>query len=230
MKKLFLFFCVLLPLTGCVIIEENFPELPEANTQMYDQWTDITFKTLTGKENLTVSRNFQDRNGIIIQTPDYNQKFLAVVLLGKDCEKSKLMAPYLNELATRILPKIHGMNYVPVFLDVYEDSSNKDIPWIKELSNIDFFMNAVTVCSDNACKDVLLPLAAEPSTASVYVVNTRDIAKTKKVYSWNLTDDPQVQAKQMEKALSAALELSDIWYDNPSIEGYDNINSNGSNI
>lgn len=218
MKKLFLFLCILLPLTGCVIIEDNFPELPEANTPMYDEWKDITFKALTGKENLTVSRNFQDRNGII-----YNQKFLAVVLLGKDCEKSKSMAPYLNELATRILPKIHEMNYVPVFLDVYEDSSDKDIPWIKELSNIDFFMNAVTVCSDNACQDVLLPLAQEPSTASVYVVNTRNIARTKKVYSWNLTDDPQVQAKKMENALAEALGLKEISFD-PSVDDWEDAN------
>lgn len=230
MKKLFLFLCILLPLTGCVIIEENFPELPEANTPMYDEWKDITFKALTGKENLTVSRNFQDRNGIIISTPDYNQKFLAVVLLGKDCEKSKLMAPYINELATRIVPKAHGMNYVPVFLDVYEDSSDKDIPWIKELSNIDFFMNAVTVCSDNACQDVLLPLASEPSTASVYVVNTRNITRTKKVYSWNLTDDPKLQAQRMEKGLAAALGLKEILYDDPNVENWDDINSNGSNI
>lgn len=230
MKKLFLFLCILLPLTGCVIIEENFPELPEANTPMYDEWKDITFKALTGKENLTVSRNFQDRTGIIISTPDYNQDFLAVVLLGKDCEKSKLMAPYINELATRIVPKAHGMNYVPVFLDVYEDSSDKDIPWIKELSNIDFFMNAVTVCSDNACQDVLLPLASEPSTASVYVVNTRNITRTKKVYSWNLTDDPKLQAQRMEKGLAAALGLKEILYDDPNVENWDDINSNGSNI
>lgn len=230
MKKLFLFLCILLPLTGCVIIEENFPELPEANTPMYDEWKDITFKALTGKENLTVSRNFQDRTGIIISTPDYNQKFLAVVLLGKDCEKSKSMAPYLNELATRIVPKAHGMNYVPVFLDVYEDSSDKEIPWIKELSNIDFFMNAVTVCSDNACQDVLLPLASEPSTASVYVVNTRNITRTKKVYSWNLTDDPKLQAQRMEKGLAAALGLKEILYDDPNVENWDDINSNGSNI
>lgn len=223
MKKLFLFLCILLPLTGCVIIEDNFPELPEANTPMYDEWKDITFKALTGKENLTVSRNFQDRNGIIISTPDYNQKFLAVVLLGKDCEKSKLMAPYLNKLATRILPKVHEMNYVPVFLDVYEDSSDKDIPWIKELSNIDFFMNAVTVCSDNACQDVLLPLAQEPSTASVYVVNTRNITRTKKVYSWNLTDDPQVQAKKMENALAEALGLKEISFD-PSVDDWEDAN------
>lgn len=223
MKKLFLFLCILLPLTGCVIIEENFPELPEANTPMYDEWKDITFKALTGKENLTVSRNFQDRNAIIISTPDYNQKFLAVVLLGKDCEKSKLMAPYLNELATRIMPKIHEMNYVPVFLDVYEDSSDKDIPWIKELSNIDFFMNAVTVCSDNACQDVLLPLAQEPSTASVYVVNTHNITRTKKVYSWNLTDDPQVQAKKMGNALAEALGLTEIAL-NPSVDDWENAN------
>ena len=230
MKILFLFLCILLPLTGCVIIEENFPELPEANTPMYDEWKDITFKALTGKENLTVSRNFQDRTGIIISTPDYNQKFLAVVLLGKDCEKSKSMAPYLNELATRIVPKAHGMNYVPVFLDVYEDSSDKEIPWIKELSNIDFFMNAVTVCSDNACQDVLLPLASEPSTASVYVVNTRNITRTKKVYSWNLTDDPKLQAQRMEKGLAAALGLKEILYDDPNVENWDDINSNGSNI
>lgn len=223
MKKLFLFLCILLPLTGCVIIEENFPELPEANTPMYDEWKDITFKALTGKENLTVSRNFQDRTGIIISTPDYNQDFLAVVLLGKDCEKSKLMAPYINELATRIVPKAHGMNYVPVFLDVYEDSSDKDIPWIKELSNIDFFMNAVTVCSDNACQDVLLPLASEPSTASVYVVNTRNITRTKKVYSWNLTDDPKLQAKKMENALAEALGLKEISFD-PSVDDWEDAN------
>ncbi len=230
MKKLFLLLCVLLPLMGCVIIEENFPELPETNTQMQDEWKDITFKALTGKENLTVSRNFQDRNGIIISTPDYNQNFLAVILLEKDCEKSKLMMPYINELATRIIPKAHGMNYVPVFLDIYEDTPNKDIPWIKDLSNINFFMNAVTVCSDNACQDVLLPLASEPSTASIYVVDTRNIAKTKKIYSWNLEEEPKSQAQKMEKALAVALGLKEILYDDPRVDDWDNINSSGSHI
>lgn len=225
MKKLFLLLlCFLLPLTGCVIIEDNFPELSETNTQMYDEWKEITFKNLTGSENLVISRNSQDENSLNILTPDYNQDFLAVVLLETDCEKSKLMAPYLNEMATRIIPKAHGMNYVPVFLDIYQDSPNKNIPWLTGLYNVNFFMNAVTVCSDNACQDVFLPLGAKPSTASIYVVDTHNITKTKKVFSWNLTEDPQVQSRRMETALAEALGLEIITFDPPTVDDWEDAN------
>lgn len=225
MKKLFfLLLCVLLPLTGCVIIEKDFPELQEANQQMYDEWQEVTFKSLTGTEDLAISRNFEDKNSLNILTPDYNKDFLVVVSLKTDCEKSKQMIPYLNELATRIVPKIHAMNYVPVFLDIYEDSSNKNVSWISELSNIGFFMNAATVCSHNACQEVFLPLGAKASAASIYVVDTRNILKTKKVYSWNLTDAPQLQAKEMGNAIAKALGLQSIVYD-PSTDGWDDVNS-----
>lgn len=230
MKKLFFFMlCFLLTLTGCVIVEENFPELSETNTQMYDEWKDITFKSLTGNENLIISRDFQNRDGINILTPDYNQDFLAVVLLETNCEKSKSMAPYLNEMATRIIPKAHAMNYVPIFLDIYQDSQNKNVPWISDLSNIDFFMNAATVCSDNACQDVFLPKGANPSTATIYVVDTHNITRTRKVYSWNLTEDPQTQSRKMENALAAALGLELITFD-PSVDDWNDADVSGSNI
>ena len=87
-KLLFLLLCFLFPLTGCIIMEENFPELSETNMQMYDEWTDVAFKSLTGNEDLIISRNFQDKNSLNILTPDYNQDFLVVVLLKTDCEKS----------------------------------------------------------------------------------------------------------------------------------------------
>lgn len=228
-KLLFLLLCFLFPLAGCVIMEENFPELSETNMQMYDEWTDVAFKSLTGNEDLIISRNFQDKNSLNILTPDYNQDFLVVVLLKTDCEKSKVMVPYLNELATRIVPKAHKMNYVPVFLDIYEDSPNKNVSWISDLSNIDFFMNAATVCSDNACQNVFLPLGSEPSTASVYVVDTHNITKTKKVYAWDLTEDPQVQSKKMEKALAQAVGLAEISFD-PNVDDWDDADSSNSNI
>lgn len=231
MKKLLLLLCVLLPLTGCVMIEENFPELPqktEENPQMYEEWKEVTFKNLTGNQNLAISRNFENKNRLNILTSDYNKDFLAVVLLATDCEKSRSMAPYLNELATRIVPNIHAMNYVPVFLDIYEDSSNKNISWINDLSNIPSFMNAVTVCSDNACQEVFLPLGDNPSTASIYIVDTRNIKKTKKIFSWNLTDEPQLQAKKMENALAVALGLTTIVFD-PSIDDWDDVTANASN-
>ncbi len=90
-------------------------------------------------------------------------------------------------------------------------------------------MNAVTVCSDNACQDVFLPLGSAPSTASIYVVDTHNITKTKKVYSWNLTEDPQAQSKKMENALAAALGLETISFD-PNVDSWVDANSNDSNI
>ncbi len=221
MKKVFfLLLCFLLPLTGCVIIEEDFPELMETDTQTYDKLQDLThtftFKSLTGEEEekeLTIGRNSEDTNKLEISPADYDQKFLVVVLLKTDCEKSKSLAPYLNEQATRISPKMHGLNYVPVFLDIYEDSPNTDIPWISELSNIDFFMNAFSVCAENGCHSDYLPLGPEAATANIYVVDTNNIIKTKKVYSWNLTEDPQLQAKKMESALATALGLEEISFD-----------------
>lgn len=230
MKKLFFLLCFFLPLTGCVIMEENFPEISETDTQRYAEWTDVTFENLTGNENLIISRNSQDQNSLNILTPDYNQDFLVVVLLGKDCEKSKSMAPYLNEMATRIVPKIHGMNYVPVFLDIYEDSPNKNVSWISGLDNVNFFMNALTICSDNACQNVFLPLGAKPSTGSVYVVDTHNIANTKKVYSWNLTEEPQVQAAKLQSVLVNALGLEPISFGKPSVDDWDDVDAGNSNI
>lgn len=220
MKKLLMLLvamCGMFHLTGCMIIEEEFLDLPEEEQQLpvNEDWESVTFKTLTGSEDLVVTRDAENKNAVSILNPDYDQDYFVVALLKKDCVKSKEMAPYLNEISTRI-SYMHGVNYIPVFLDIYEDSDDQSVEWIGNLSNMESFMNAATACSNNACQEVFLPKFAEALSGSVYFVNKNDIRKTKKGYSWNTTDAPKEQAKKLEYALADFLNLEEILF-NPSV-------------
>lgn len=209
--------CGMLTLTGCMMIEEEFPTLPEEEQEfpVKEDWESVTFKTLTGSEDLIVTRDTENENAIHIQNPFYDQDYFVVALLKSDCVKSQEMAPYLNEISTRIT-KMHGVNYIPVFLDIYEDSANQSVDWITNLANMESFMNAATACSDNACQEVFLPKFAETLSGNVYFVNKNDIRKTKKGYAWNTTDEPKEQAKKLEFALAEFLDLEEILFD-PSV-------------
>ena len=228
MKKLLTLLVALvgaLSLTGCVEIEEELPNVLEGDfsnvvggqnkVPAAGSWETVVFKTLTGAEDLHITRDADHKNGISILNEKYDQDSLAVVLFNSDCEKSKEMAPYLDEISTRIF-RAHGVNYIPVFLDINEDSEKVNVAWANNLSNIETFMNSATVCSGNACKEVFLPKIAEALTGTVYFVNRKDITKSKKGFSWEITNDPKAQAKQLEAALAEFLDLEEILFD-PSV-------------
>lgn len=223
MKKLFVWLvamCGMLTLTGCVMDETLDALLPEdfaGELIAKQQWDKATFKTLTGSEDLVVVRDPENEKAISISNPDYDQDYLAVILLKSDCEKSKAMLPHLDKLAAR-MNKYHFISYVPVLLDVYEDSTGVDVEWINNLSNLEVFMNAATTCSENACQEVFLPKITETLSGSVYFVRKNDITKTKKGFSWDTEADPQEQAKKMESAFVEFLNLREIEFDTPTVK------------
>ena len=166
MKKLLTLLVALvgaLSLTGCVEIEEEWPNVLEGDfsnvvgeqnrVPAAGSWETVVFKTLTGAEDLHITRDADHKNGIFILNEKYDQDSLAVVLFNSDCEKSKEMAPYLDEISTRIF-RAHGVNYIPVFLDINEDSEKVNVAWANNLSNIETFMNSATVwpLSSHICK------------------------------------------------------------------------------
>ena len=222
MKKLVVLFVAMfgiLTLSGCAMDEIlDLPISEEIEDELIatQEWESATFKTLTGSEDLMIERDSQNKNALSILNPAYDQDYLAVVLLKSNCEKSKTMVPYLDNLTAKI-NRFHSISYIPVMLDIYEDSTNTDIEWINNLSNLEVFMNAATACSGNACQEVFLPKFTETLSGSIYFVHKNDITKTKKGFSWNTEDDPQEQAKKMESAFVDFLNLKEIEIGAPTV-------------
>ena len=221
--KLLVVMCGMLSLSGCIEDETLDSLLPEdfaGELIANQQWDRATFKTLTGSEDLVVIHDTENEKTISILNPNYDQDYLAVILLKSNCEKSKAMLPYLDNLAARI-NKYHFISYVPILLDVYEDSTGIDVEWINNLSNLEVFMNAATSCSENACQEVFLPKFTETLSGSVYFVRKNDITKTKKGFSWDIKGDPQEQAKKMESAFVEFLNLQEIEFNPPVVNPWD---------
>lgn len=221
MKKLVVLFVAMfgiLTISGCAMdgtLDLPISEEIEDELIATQEWESATFKTLTGSEDLMIERDSQNKNALSILNPAYDQEYLAVVLLKSDCEKSKTMVPYLDNLAARI-NSFHNISYVPVMLDIYEDSTNTSIEWVNNLSNLEVFMNAATACSGNACQEVFLPKFTETLSGSIYFVHKNDITKTKKGFSWDENKDPEEQANTMEQAFVKFLDLDEIYMD-PSV-------------
>lgn len=133
-----------------------------------------------GTADLVVDNTSGDDGILSISTSNYSEDFLAVAVYKSDCEASKAQASYFDKLAGEFQPKMFGMDYAIVFLDIYEGSTDKDITWAKNLANVDAYSNVSTSCIGGACQKVFLPHFAEAASGTIYFINKHNLAKTRK--------------------------------------------------
>lgn len=119
-----------------------------------------------------------------------------------------------------------GMDFIIIFLDIYEDSNDKNVEWINELSNVQAYTNAATVCSGGACQKVFIPDFIKLKTGTVYYVNKKDILKTRKGLTWDAAKDPETQFQKMESQLADVLDLSPITFNPPVVDPWQDTEGN----
>lgn len=230
MKKAFVLLVVLtLAITGCSMIEYDFPNIMnDENISLYQNYEKFIFKSLNGKEDLEISRTFNNDGTISIKTSKYDNKYLAVAVYKKDCEVCKIQAPWFNKLTKNLPSKLYGMDYLIVFTDIFEDTYNKNVEWMKNLSDVDAYTNVATACSGGACQNVFTPHIGEPFVGGLYFFNKNNI-RNHKIIKWNTTDNPQEQYDLTIKKIADLLGLNEINYD-VTIEGWENSDTGNTQI
>lgn len=229
MKKVFaltLALCGMLAFSGC-IMDEEISSLLEETLPAEGQWESFTFQSLNGNKDLVVTRVSKDDDAkLAISTSGYYQDYLAIAVYKKDCENSKKQAPYFDKLAQDFPPRMFGMDFLIVFLDIYENSSDKNVEWIKDLSTVQSYTNAATVCSGGACQKVFIPSFIKLKTGTVYYVNKNDIAQTRKGLTWDTEKDPEEQFQTMRSQVADVLDLSPITFNPPTVDPWDDADGN----
>ncbi len=214
MKKIFtLLLLVMLTITGCVMIENDFPNIMnDEDISLYQNYENFRFKSLNGNEDLEVSRTFNDDNTISIETSKSKNKYLAVAVYKKDCEVCKIQASWLNKLAKEVPSALYGMDYIIIFTDIFEDTYNKDVEWMRDLSNVEAYTNIATACSGGACQNVFTPHIGEPFVGGLYLLKKDNIIRHN-IIKWDTTTDPQEQYDATVLKIADFLGLKEINFD-----------------
>ncbi|MBR3898842.1 MAG: hypothetical protein IKJ44_01045 [Elusimicrobiaceae bacterium] len=220
MKKLLalmLALCGVLTLTGCTILEKDFPEIMEEEFPIEENWESITFKSISGGEDLVVSKTSQNKMGpLSISTSNYEGDYMGVAVYSTDCEACKAQAPYLNKLAKEFNPLLFDMDFAIVFLDLYEDSDIKNVEWAQELEYVKAYTNVASTCAGGACKKVFIPNVDNPTPGTIYYVNKANVFKTRKSADWDLDADPENLYQGLRAEVADFLDLDSIYFD-PSV-------------
>ncbi len=222
MKKIFTLavaLCGMFTLSGCIMDETLDELIPEEYSPLAEIWESFTFKSLSGNADLVVENTSGDDGILSISTSNYSEDFLAVAVYKSDCEASKAQASYFDKLAGEFQPKMFGMDYAIILLDVYEGSADKDITWAKNLANVDAYSNVSTACIGGACQKVFLPRFAEATPGTVYFINKQNLARSRKAITWNTTDDQEELYMSLRTKLAEYLDLDEITF-NPSVGGW----------
>lgn len=220
---------LLLTLSGCVMIEYDLPNIMnDESVSLYQNYENFRFKSLTGNEDLEVSRSFNDDGTISITTSKYDKKYLAVAVYKKDCEVCKIQASWLNKLAKELPSALYGMDYVIIFADIFEDTYNKDVEWMRDLSDVDSYTNIATACSGGACQNVFTPHLGEPFVGGLYLFN-KDNMKNHKIIKWNTANDPQEQYDSTVLKIADFLGLKPINFE-PTVSPWEDTNTVNTGI
>lgn len=181
----------MLCLTGCMKMETEMFESAQQELPFLQNWETFAFKSLQGKENLVVTRtsNTEEQN-VAFETSKYKQPFLGVVVCKKKDEVCKQEAFWVDEFLTRFPQAKKDADWVIVFLDIFDEKEAATVPWIKGLSNLDAYTNVVAGCAAGACYKVFAPYMMEPLSGNLYYVNRSDGAKSRKIVSWNSSENP----------------------------------------
>lgn len=170
-----------------------------------------------------VTRVSQDKaDKLAISTSDYEQDYLAVAVYKKDCPSCQQQAPWLDRLAKDFPPDMFGMDFIAIFLDIDENSNDKDVPWLRDLSNVQAYANAATVCAGGACQKVFIPSFVPLKAGTVYYVNKEDVLITRKGLTWNSTRSAEDQYETMRAQVADVLDLQPITFA-PSINPWKDV-------
>ena len=194
-------FCSLFILTGCIereipvplqeILKDETTQSTTSASSAYINWNSFTFQSLNESEDLTVSKGQEVEGAWPISTSKYNGEFLVVAVYSTDCELCKMQAPWLNKLATEISASVSNVNFIVIFSDIFADSDNKEVTWIKNLPMLDPYTNVINTCSGNVCKRVFAPRNAEPVTPTIYFVDKRNVLRSLEAIPWDTKQSPQ---------------------------------------
>lgn len=225
MKKVFALawaLCGMLTFSGCVM-EDQLSTLLDETLPVGEQWESFTFQPLTATQPLVVTRVSQDKaDKLAISTSDYEQDYLAVAVYKKDCPACQQQAPWFDKLAKDFPPDMFGMDFIAIFLDLDEDSSDKNVPWLNALSNVQAYANAATVCAGGACQQVFIPSFVPLKAGTVYYVNKKDVLKTRKGLTWDSTRSAEDQYETLRAQVADVLDLQPITFD-PSVNPWKDV-------
>lgn len=228
MKKvcaLALAFCGMLTFSGC-IMDDQLSTFLDETLPVQEPWESFTFQPLTATQPLVVTRLSQDKTDkLAISTSEYEQDYLAVAVYKRDCPTCQQQAPWFDQLAKDFPPNMFGMDFVIVFLDIYEDSADKNVPWLNGLSNVQAYANAATVCAGGACQKVFIPSFLPLKAGTVYYVNKKDISKTFEGLTWDSTASAEEQFEKLRAEVAYVLDLQPITFD-PVVDPWKNVGQN----
>ena len=217
--------CGLATLTGCMKLDiEHFGLADEEDLSYAQNWDSFTFKPLNGGEDLTVTRTSQEDEILSIKTSKYKGDFLAVAIYQKDCAECKAQAVLLDKLAKELPESLYNISFIAVFLDVFEDSKDQDLAWIKDLTHLDVYTNVATACEGGACRKAFVPYIFSPLVGNIYYINKANVGKTRKSLAWNPDEKPAETYTHLKQEVAKVLNLSEINFD-ASVEGWDQENA-----
>ena len=72
-----------------------------------------------------------------------------------------------------------------IFLDIFEEGAQTQIPWITSLKHVDAYTNASADCKGGACKKMFANDKLETMAGNVYFINKKDLSQTAKSVIWN---------------------------------------------
>ena len=225
MKKIFslvIALCGMLTLSGCMIeevLDFAVPGFSPENSPITDEMKEFYFESLSGEEPFVVIR---EPNSLAIKTPGYPNKYIAVAVYERDCEVCQAQAPYLDKIAKEF-PQ-YGIDVIIVFSDIMNDSANKEVEWIKDLSYVKAYTNLASACSENgACQEVFFPFG-EGMVGNVYYINKVNVLNKLNFFAWNTAGDPEKEYQNMRQSIANHLGLKEIQFDPPTVGGWNDQN------
>lgn len=176
-------------LTGCELIDED--------------WENFTFPSLSGKANLEVLLHFDGGSAASITTSGYTSDNIAVAVYKTNCSECQAQAPYFEQLANKFRSQNKNMDFVIIFLDIYD--GNSTVSWIKNLTQVEAYANMKTECAGGACQKVFTNYLGIPSAGRVYYINKKDIEKVQEGMHWNTVANQEQLYQLLEKEATAFL-------------------------
>jgi len=174
-------------------------------------WDSFTFKSLTGKEDLVVSRGPIDGEKLTLSTSKYSGDILVVAVLSTDCASCKKHVAAFDKLAAEFVGR--KVDFAIIFTDVFDAPETQRVYWIESLTHVDSYSNVETACSGGACTKILGPLFTGVFPGTVYYIDKQDLIQTGRGITWKEEEDSDEVYAAMEKEFVEALHLQPITFD-----------------
>jgi hypothetical protein len=181
-----------------IVLKNMQQEMP-----FLQNWESFTFKSLQGKSDLVVTRTSdpEEHQSVSFETSGYENPYLGVVVCKKNDSVCKEQALWVDEFLARYPEVREKADWIIVFLDIFDEQDAKEVPWIKDLAHLDSYSNVAAGCAAGACYKVFAPyMSMEPLAGNFYYVDKSDGSKSRKIITWNATENPlKLYAEMGEK-------------------------------